>query len=56
LYLLFVGAVFHAAFVKPNGDMTLLQIIDLGLSIVPMGAAIRIALDAMARGGDAPAR
>jgi hypothetical protein len=48
LYLLFVGAVFHFAFAKPDGSMTLLQGVDLGLSIVPMVAAVRMALSAIA--------
>ena len=56
LYLLFVGAVFHAAFAKPGGGVTLLQCADLGLSVIPMVAAMRIALATIADDADVPAR
>jgi hypothetical protein len=56
LYMLFVGAVIHAAFAKIDGSMTLLQGFDVGLSVMPMIAAVRIAIAAIAADGDVPAR
>jgi hypothetical protein len=56
LYMLFVGAVLNAVFAKSHGGMTLFQVVDLGLSIVPMTAAIRMALAAIAGDRDIPAR
>jgi hypothetical protein len=56
LYFLFLGAVFHAAFAKPTVSMPPLQCVDLGLSIVPMVAAIRIALSAFAGHQDVATR
>jgi hypothetical protein len=56
LYLLFVGAVIHAAFVKPAAGLSILQAMDLTTSALPIIASIRIALGSIAAGGDAPAR
>jgi hypothetical protein len=56
LYLLFVGAVFHSAVAKPGGGMSFLLCVDVALSILPMSAAVRIALGAIAGDGDVPAR
>jgi hypothetical protein len=56
LYLLFVGAVLHAAFAKSTGGLGLVQVLDLALSIGLMVAAVRVAIDSLAGRGDAPAR
>jgi hypothetical protein len=56
LYLLFVGAIFHAAFVKSTGGPTVVQALDLVLSVAPIVAALRSAIGAVVGGGDAPTR
>jgi hypothetical protein len=56
LYLLFVGAVCHAATQAPQDGLTLLQNLDLGGSVVPMALVVRRSVAAIAGGGDAPAR
>jgi hypothetical protein len=56
LYLLFIGAVLHAAFAKSNGGLGFLQALDLAVSILPMATAIRISIRCIAGGVDAPAR
>jgi hypothetical protein len=56
LYLLFVGANFHAAFAKSTGGPGFVQLLDLALSIGPIVAAAWIAIGAIAGGGDAPTR
>jgi hypothetical protein len=56
LYLLFVGATLHAAFMTSMNGLRFVQALDLGMSIVPIVAAARIAIAAIAGGWDAPAR
>jgi hypothetical protein len=56
LYLLFVGAVLHAAAATPRNDLSLLKWLDLVLSVAPMLTAVRIGIAALAGGGDAPNR
>lgn len=54
LYLLFVGAVMHAAFAKSTSGVSPLQILDVALSVGPIAAAVRVALAVIAERGDAP--
>jgi hypothetical protein len=56
LYLLFVGAVLHAAFAKPTGGLSFLQSLDLAMSVGPMVGAVRIAIGLITGRGGAPAR
>jgi hypothetical protein len=56
LYLLFVGAVYHASAENGAMEMSAVQALDLALSIVPIVAAARISIAAVVGGGDAPAR
>jgi hypothetical protein len=56
LYLLLIGAVLHAAFAKSTGGLSLLQSLDLAISVGPIVGAVRIAIGSVAEGGDAPAR
>jgi hypothetical protein len=56
LYLLLGGAILHAAFAKSATGLSLLQSLDLAMSVGPIVGAIRIAIGAIAEGGDAPAR
>jgi hypothetical protein len=56
LYLIFIGAICDAATRGPNGGLTLVQTIDLGLSAGVMAFVARICVAAIIGGGDAPAR
>jgi hypothetical protein len=56
LYLLLVGAVLHAAFAKSTGALSLLQSLDLAMSVGPILGAVRIAIGSIAGRGHAPAR
>lgn len=56
LYLLLVGAVLHAAFAKSTSGLSLVQSLDLAMSVGPMVRAIRIVIGSIAGGADAPAR
>jgi high-affinity Fe2+/Pb2+ permease len=56
MYLLFVGAVLHAAMGRTGAGLNLVQGLDLGVSIGAIIAMFRIALIAVARDGDVPAR
>jgi hypothetical protein len=53
LYLLFVGAVCHAAVQGPETGVSFLQALDMGVSVVPMALVVRKSLTAI--GGRAPA-
>jgi hypothetical protein len=55
LYSLFVGAVFHTV-VESGPKLSFIQSLDIGLSILPMYAAVRVSCAAIAAGADAPAR
>jgi hypothetical protein len=54
LYLLFAGAMLHVGFAKPGG-LRVLHSLDLAMSFVPMIAATRSALVAIAGDEDVPA-
>jgi hypothetical protein len=56
LYLIFVGAVCHAALAGPNRGLSLLQSIDLVASVAPMAVAARLVMETLSGSGDAPAR
>jgi hypothetical protein len=56
LYFLFVGAVLHAAYFTSTSGLSLVQALDLAMSIVPIVAAARIAIASIAGSGDAPVR
>jgi hypothetical protein len=56
LYLLFVGALWHAALQSPRGSIGLLESLDIAASLVPMGLVVRRSLAAIAAGGGAPIR
>jgi hypothetical protein len=56
LYLVFVGAVCHAALTGPRHGLSWEQGSDLLLSAVPMSVVARLAIRALAESGNAPAR
>ena len=56
LYLLFVGAVCHAALTGPQDGLTFLQGLDLGVSAAVMMLVARLSLAVVDGGEDAPAR
>jgi hypothetical protein len=56
LYLLFVGAVTHAAMNGPRDGLSFLQGLDFGVSAGLMAMAARVGLATLVRSGDAPAR
>jgi hypothetical protein len=56
LYLVFVGAVFHAAMAAGQDGLAFLQKLDLVVSVGPMALAVRKALTALSGVDDIPAR
>jgi hypothetical protein len=56
LYLVFVGAVCHAALTGPRHGLSWLQGLDLLVSVAPMVMAARLALAALAGGESRAAR
>jgi hypothetical protein len=56
LYVVFVGAVCHAAMTGPHHGLSWLQVVDLVLSVLPMALVARLAIGTATGGGDAPAR
>jgi hypothetical protein len=56
LYLIFVGAVCHAALAGPNRGLSLPQSIDLLASVAPMAVAARLVMVTLSGNGDAPGR
>ena len=56
LYLLMVGAVLHAAFAKSATGLSLLQTLDLAMSMGVIAGAVRIAIVSITGGRDARAR
>jgi hypothetical protein len=56
LYLLFVGAMYHAAFTATQDGFTLLQRIDLAASAAIMVLVVRLSLAVVTRNSDAAQR
>jgi hypothetical protein len=53
LYVVFVGAVSHAAITGPHHGLSWLQVVDLVLSVFPMALVARLAIGTATGGGDA---
>jgi hypothetical protein len=52
LYLLFITALTHAAMSGPQNGLTFWQGLDFGVSVLPIAAAVKVSLKALAGGGD----